>query len=390
MKTWVWVVAAVVGGYLVYSGWFGADEASNDNAEEPLILEVPGAKKLAPNGAGLPGPTAGKGEAGKGKKADDEPRRTFDLDTDDADGAVAAAPVRDTAAWELDKQRRAAIKNGDVTTAANLARRILAGHADSDPARWLQYEQGREHLRKYKRLGRNKDGMRHAVMAWRQLTPALFLRNVETAEKAALRTTLAKLAKDVLLNGRHVDGVDFMYTPKSGDSLILLCRKTFPGRGAKVDSGLIVTVNGMGNPRNLRAGEPIKVPLGESEIVIVKHEYRLYFLHNGGYVRDFRVGLGREGSTPEASFLIAEKIRKPAWNPKPGVTIPYGHPDNILGSRWMAFSNSAEYRGFGIHGTSNPSSIGKEESSGCIRMLRADVELLFDWVRRGVRVRIMR
>jgi lipoprotein-anchoring transpeptidase ErfK/SrfK len=146
----------------------------------------------------------------------------------------------------------------------------------------------------------------------------------------------------------------------------------------------------MKGPTALRAGEPVKVPLGESEIVVVKSEFRLYFLHNGGYVRDFPVGLGREGSTPETTFVIREKIRNPDWNPKPGVTIPYGSPENILGTRWMAFNNSAEYRGFGIHGTTQPDSIGKEASSGCVRMLRPDVELLFDWCARGTRVRVVR
>jgi lipoprotein-anchoring transpeptidase ErfK/SrfK len=55
----------------------------------------------------------------------------------------------------------------------------------------------------------------------------------------------------------------------------------------------------------------------------------------------------------------------------------------------MAFRDSAEYRGFGIHGTSDPSSIGQDASSGCVRMLREDVERLFDWTPRGTRVTIL-
>jgi lipoprotein-anchoring transpeptidase ErfK/SrfK len=89
-------------------------------------------------------------------------------------------------------------------------------------------------------------------------------------------------------------------------------------------------------------------------------------------------------------FVIEEKIPHPDWYPKPGVKIPYGDPENILGTRWMAFRNTAEYRGFGIHGTADPTSIGKAMSSGCIRMRRADVERLFDWTPIGMKVTIRR
>ena len=61
------------------------------------------------------------------------------------------------------------------------------------------------------------------------------------------------------------------------------------------------------------------------------------------------------------------------------MTIPYGNPENILGTRWMGFKNSPGLTGFGIHGTTRPESIGREESSGCIRMGRSDVEELFGW-----------
>ena len=58
--------------------------------------------------------------------------------------------------------------------------------------------------------------------------------------------------------------------------------------------------------------------------------------------------------------------------------------------RWIGFDNSAEYRGFGIHGTIDPTSVGQEESSGCVRMLQADVELLYDWIPEGTTVVIRR
>ena len=83
-------------------------------------------------------------------------------------------------------------------------------------------------------------------------------------------------------------------------------------------------------------------------------------------------------------------IKNPDWHPRAGVIIPYGDARNILGSRWMAFRDTPDYQGFGIHGTTEPSSIGKEASSGCVRMLRDDVERLFEWTPRGTTVVITR
>lgn len=377
MKTWLWAVLAVVCGYFVYRGWFADDDDESDAMEPPPALEVPGApppvaEPPAPEPAAVPTTRPG-----------------IDLSVPEA-AAAAPVPARDEAAWRLDAQRREALDKGDAKLAAQLGRRLLREHADSDPARWVQYEEGRRQLRKYRQHGKNKAGFAAAREAWRLLTPLLFLRDASPAEEQAdLRESLAGLAGDLLFAPRHIEGVDRQYVPKRGDSLSVLCRKVFPGWGARVDPGFLVEVNGLRSAKGLRAGEPIKVPLGEPSIVIRKHEYRLYFLFNGCYVRDFAVGLGREGSTPEAEFVIREKIRNPVWNPRAGVEIPYGDPRNILGTRWMAFKDSAEYRGFGIHGTSDPSSIGKDASSGCVRMLREDVERLFDWTPRGTRVTIL-
>jgi lipoprotein-anchoring transpeptidase ErfK/SrfK len=157
-----------------------------------------------------------------------------------------------------------------------------------------------------------------------------------------------------------------------------------------VSPGFLVEVNKLGSATNLRAGVAIRVPLGEPRIVIQKGEFRLYFLLGGGYVQDFPVGLGREGTTPEGTFVIDEMIRNPDWHPRAGVIIPHGDPNNILGSRWLAFKDTPDHQGFGIHGTTEPSSIGKEASSGCVRMLRDDVERLFEWTARGTTVVISR
>jgi lipoprotein-anchoring transpeptidase ErfK/SrfK len=169
----------------------------------------------------------------------------------------------------------------------------------------------------------------------------------------------------------------------------VLCFKVFPSWGTRVSPGFLVDLNRLGSPTGLRAGSAIRVPLGQPRIVIVRREFRLYYLFGGGYVEDFPVGLGRDGTTPEGEFVIEELIKNPDWHHE-GQVIPYGDPRNILGSRWMAFRDTPEHHGFGIHGTTDPSSIGKEASSGCVRMLKADVERLFEWTPRGTEVSILR
>ena len=379
MRTWVWTAAAAVGGYLVYSGWFASEDA-DDPAAPPPALEIPG--ETPPAGDRAPrDPTISTG-------AESLPRPAIDLDK--MASATATVPPRDEEAWRLEDEWRKAQRSGDAQGAAELGDLLLRDHADTDPARWVSYDRGRKELQLYRQLGRNKAGLAHAAKAWRLLTPVLFLRESRPGEKKTLRRTLDKLARDILFQARHVEGVDRLYSPKRGESLSVLCRKRFASWGANVSPGFVVEINGLRSARDLRAGEPIKVPLGEPEIIIAKGEYRLYFLLQGCYVRDFAVGLGREGSTPETSFVIQEKIKNPDWHPRAGVVIRYGDPRNILGTRWLAFSSSAEFRGFGIHGTSDPASIGKDASSGCVRMLRADVERVFEWTPRGTKVRIVR
>jgi len=64
-----------------------------------------------------------------------------------------------------------------------------------------------------------------------------------------------------------------------------------------------------------------------------------------------------------------------------------GDPNNPLGSRWIGFGEGGN--GLGIHGTNEPDSIGKRVSLGCIRMLNADAELLYDCLIRGAEIEIV-
>jgi hypothetical protein len=365
MKTWVSTLLVVVVGYAAYRHWFAADGPVD---ADPPPLEVTEPQPAAPPEAEVPArPHVALDDVGQATPA-----------------AADEGPVGQLAAeW------RGALARSDAEAARALADRILSEAPDSDAARWVHYEVGRDALRRYAEAGKSAEGLVHARTAWLELTPVLFARDLSDAERGELRTKLRQLAEDLLFT-RHIEGTDRSYVPKRGDSLSVLCAKVFPQWGTRVSPGFLVDINRLGAATNLRAGVAIRVPIGEPKIIIRKGEFRLYYTFAGGYVRDFPVGLGREGTTPEGVFTISEMIRNPDWHPRAGVIIPHGDPRNILGSRWMAFRDTPDHQGFGIHGTTEPASIGKEASSGCVRMLRDDVERLFEWTPRGTPVIIVR
>jgi lipoprotein-anchoring transpeptidase ErfK/SrfK len=81
--------------------------------------------------------------------------------------------------------------------------------------------------------------------------------------------------------------------------------------------------------------------------------------------------------SPEGSFTVVNHIADPTWYTK-GRTVPPGK-SNPLGTRWIGLSK----KGYGIHGTNRPASIGHNASHGCIRMRNRDVEELFEIVAVG-------
>lgn len=108
------------------------------------------------------------------------------------------------------------------------------------------------------------------------------------------------------------------------------------------------------------------------EIVVDKATHNLAVIQGDIIVRSYKVGLGGD-ETPEGSFYISEKVKN-----------PNGRDDGIFGSRGMTLSNTL----YAIHGTDEPNSIGKDESLGCVRMNKADVEELYDMVPMGTVVKI--
>ncbi len=109
----------------------------------------------------------------------------------------------------------------------------------------------------------------------------------------------------------------------------------------------------------------------------------LAVIEAGQVVKVYPVAVGAVVSTsPTGEFKIVNRVTNPGYY-HAGKVIPPGK-SNPLGNRWMGLSK----KGYGIHGTNEPRSIGKAASHGCIRMAKADLEQLFNWARVGDAVEI--
>ena len=164
---------------------------------------------------------------------------------------------------------------------------------------------------------------------------------------------------------------------KSGDSLERIARR----HGTTVD--LIQKANLVSNPNLIRAGDHLRVFIGKFSLTASKRRNDLVVTMNGKFFARYGVGSGRHGKTPVGNFLLTEKIKEPVWWRPDGKEIPFGHEENILGTRWMtlrAQEGTPDVRGYGIHGTWDEASIGKAESAGCLRMRNRDVEELFLYI----------
>jgi lipoprotein-anchoring transpeptidase ErfK/SrfK len=134
--------------------------------------------------------------------------------------------------------------------------------------------------------------------------------------------------------------------------------------------------------------------LPAGSIVVKTSERKLYFVLPNKQALRFPVGVGREGFAWSGRNQISRKAAWPTWRPpqvmiereaKRGHFLPdemQGGPDNPLGARAL-YIGSTEFR---IHGTTQPWSIGRAVSSGCIRMLNQHVEDLYERVAIGAAV----
>ncbi len=125
-------------------------------------------------------------------------------------------------------------------------------------------------------------------------------------------------------------------------------------------------------------------------IIISTKDRHLYLVQGGGRALRYGIGVGRDGFQWQGLVNITRKAEWPDWTPPPEMIVrqPYlprfmaGGPGNPLGARAM-YLGTTVYR---IHGTNRPDTIGTAVSSGCFRLVNADVADLYERVPVGTKV----
>jgi lipoprotein-anchoring transpeptidase ErfK/SrfK len=117
---------------------------------------------------------------------------------------------------------------------------------------------------------------------------------------------------------------------------------------------------------------------GERRLVVSIPDCKLAFVVDGEVKKVYAVAVGKTRTpSPHGTFTVVNRVKHPTWY-GPGQVVEPG-PQNPLGTRWLGLS----HKGYGVHGTNVPRSIGKAASHGCIRMRNEDVEELFEIVQTG-------
>lgn len=223
------------------------------------------------------------------------------------------------------------------------------------------------------------------------------------ADRAALRRRLMDLNQSLVFGPAQTPGdpLTETYRVVAGDNLVKITRKL----GLITEPSLIARVNMLANPGALRIGQTLKVVRGPFHAVVDKSDYRMDLyagatpsptsIGTGGlaghaepgwiYICSFPVGLGSQGLTPTGAFTVKEhsKLINPHWvNPRTGEKFAADDPKNPIGERWLGLEGlddqSRAFTGYGIHGTIEPESIGREMSMGCVRLNAADVERVYE------------
>ncbi|MDD4061334.1 MAG: L,D-transpeptidase family protein [Kiritimatiellae bacterium] len=213
------------------------------------------------------------------------------------------------------------------------------------------------------------------------------LDRVPESARAAVQEAVGRLSIALFVSPCPAKG-KVVYVVKSGDSLSKIAAKF------NCPVLLIEKANGIQDAAKIRAGLTLVFPDHPAFSVLVsKSRNTLAVLLDGKLFKHYAVGTGAQARTPAGTFKVVDKISEPPWWPGDGTpVVRYGDPKNILGTHWLALEATGDtprVRGYGIHGTWDESTIGRQSSAGCVRMRNADVAEVFMLLPRGTPVTIV-
>jgi len=225
-----------------------------------------------------------------------------------------------------------------------------------------------------------------------EMSKALLSGALPAQQEAAARKTLTDLAEKMLFSPKVYDGdpYTFQYTFQPKEVIAKVERKL----KLHVPTQILLKINGIHDARSIRAGQTLKMIRGPFHAIVAKSSFTmdLYLYRQGSdpvFVKRMAVGVGKDGSTPAGLWEVAlgKKLVRAPWNPPPNSTekrsIQWGQPGYPLGKMgyWISLAGieprTEMHVGYGIHGTNDPTSIGRAKSLGCIRLVEENIELVF-------------
>lgn len=208
----------------------------------------------------------------------------------------------------------------------------------------------------------------------------IFKELIQTGEVASLEEVEKEYWDNnirLLFSNQHVEGWTQEGVVQKGDSVATLAARYH------TTTDLLAESNHLKN-NLIHKGEKLRVFTGEFSMVVDKSMNTLALKVNGEVIKVYQVSTGVGGSSPVGDFKIINKLVNPPWH-HDGKTIPFGDPQNILGTRWMGFN----LRGYGLHGTWDTQSLGTQASAGCVRLRNAEVEEVYKMIPVGTQVSIV-
>lgn len=229
------------------------------------------------------------------------------------------------------------------------------------------------------------------VTARNLISDALAAGKFDASDTDAAKTFIGELNEKIILGTQKfpADSYNKLWKVEAGHVLAKIAKRF------DVTPGLLCKINGLSSPSRLRADSTIKIIQGPFHLVVSKSRFEadVYLGNPGGpgsmYVKTFRVGLGSDNSTPTGTWQVdIGKLENPVYySPRGEGIIAADDPQNPLGERWIPLKGiEGECVGkesYGIHGTIEPDSIGKNMSMGCIRLVNDDVTALYDLLVEG-------
>ncbi|MBC8108841.1 MAG: L,D-transpeptidase family protein [Anaerolineae bacterium] len=231
------------------------------------------------------------------------------------------------------------------------------------------------------------------IGARRMLNDALLANQLSESEITKAHSMMAEINDTVVFSPKRFadDPYGGTYSVQSGDLLKKIAEKN------DVTWELLGRVNNLSDPKKLRAGATIKMAKGPFHAVVNKRAFTIDIYVGAApgekgsmYVTTYQVGLGKDDSTPTGIWLVEmhKKIKNPTYfSPRGEGVIDADDPKNPLGEFWIGLTgidgHAVGKASYGIHGTIEPNSIGRQESMGCIRMRNEDVARVFELLVEG-------